>query len=159
MALYASTDDVTGPLGSLASRLPAWVDRAVYLGMAHAQVVEALGDTYPQEIPTFEGPGLDVVKYAEAKLAAAEILSAIRVNLPADAQAVPEAMRAEALETLARPIVGYPVDEEVLDDDGDPDTPGIIVSSSPRISSFTPMSAFPDPYEAARLAPGSETSW
>lgn len=156
---YASTGDVTGPLGSMATRLPAWVVLETYLTIAHAQVVEVLGDTYPAELPDFAGPGLEVVKYAEAKLAAAEVLSAVRVNLPADAQEVPDKMRAEALETLSRPIVGYPTDTEVVDDDGDPDTPGVVVSSSPRISSFTPMSAFEDPYDAVRAAAGSESPW
>lgn len=152
---YATEANVTPLLGQLAGRLPGWVNVEEYLEIANAEVVEALGDVYPDNLPAFAGPGLAVVKLAEAKLATAAILSALRVNLPKEAQDVPEAMRAEALATLSNAVVGYPV--------GGVDVPGSPtprkVGNSPRHSSFTPMSAFADPYAAARVAEGSEVGW
>lgn len=156
---YASDDDVRHLLGTLRTRLPDWVVISEYLEVAHGLAVGVLAKVYPGGVPDFTGDAATVVRWAEAKIAAGEILSAIRVNLDPEAREVPDQMRAEAYETLGGPIVGFPVGGEEVDDDGDPDTPGIIVNPSPRVSSFTPMSAFPDPYDAARVAYGSERSF
>lgn len=156
---YASAPDVVKLLGSIGTRLPDWLNLEDYIDVAHGLTLDALSSSYPAKIPAFEGPGLEVVKWAEAKLAAAEALSAIRINLPESAREVPDEMRAEAYATLGRAVVGYPLDSEAVDVDGNPATPSVVVTTAPRISSFTPMSAFGDPYEAARKAYGSEVSW
>lgn len=148
MANYAADADVTNVLGTLGGRLPSWVVVGSYLSIAHAQVVDRLANVYPSGSPAFVGDGLTVVKYAEARIAAAEILEAIRVNLP-DLGDAPDRLRAAAWASLDDGVVGYPPGStDVPDGDG-----GVVTASSgPRVSSFTPLSAFPDPYEAARDA-------
>src|SRR5437868_1624123 len=104
---YATADDARNALGSLRDRLPAWVDVETFVAQAHAEIVDRLSGPYPNGIPTFAGVGLHAVRYAEAKIAAAEILEAIRVNLP-DLGDAPERMRAAAYETLDDGVVGFP---------------------------------------------------
>lgn len=147
---YASSTDVIRLLGTIGSRLPSWVNVDEFLAAAHAETADRLGRVYPDgDLPGFAGTGLAVVALAEAKIAAAEILEGIRVNLP-DLGEAPDRLRASAHETLSRAIPGYPPGGDELDDDGDPGTPPRIIPPSPRVSSFTPLSAFPDPYAAAR---------
>ena len=82
---------------------------------------------YPDGLPRFAGDGLTVVRYAEAKLAAAEVLDAIRVNLP-DLGDAPDQLRASALGSLrdgvdrlpARVLVGRRRSRGHLDDVGGP---------------------------------------
>lgn len=144
---YATATDARNALGTLRDRLPSWVEVEAFVVMAHATVVDRLARPYPNGIPTFDGVGLHAVRYAEAKIAAAEILEAIRVNLP-DLGDAPERMRAAAYETLDDGVVGFPPGSS--DDPGTP-TPGASTSTpGPRVSSFTQLSAFPDPYGEAR---------
>lgn len=152
---YADVPDVRNVLGTIATRLPAWLDDdkiGEFLSIAHAEILSRLWEVYPATIPTFTGPGADVLRYAEAKLAGAEILEALRVNLP-DLGEAPDRLRESVERTLAGGVVGYPPGSVDVDDDGDPDTPGVSSTPGPRVSSFTPLSAFPDPYAAARLDP------
>jgi hypothetical protein len=148
---YANETQVTNLLGTLGNRLPAWVSIPSYLAIAHATVLDELANVYPGGIPVFEGPALDVVSWAEAKLATAEILDAIRVNLPTDAHDAADTLRASALAALSDGVVGYPAGSlDGVDVDTDPSTPGVVTTVGPRVSSFTSLSAFPDPYADAR---------
>jgi hypothetical protein len=149
-APYSGDEDVRNALGNVRDRLPSWVVLEEFRELAHAMVLDRLAKVYPTQIPTFEGPGLVVVRFAEAKLAAAQILEAVRVNLP-DLGEAPEQLRADAFAALDDGVIGYPVgSDSAVDDDDDPSTPSIPVSSTPRVSSYTPLSAFPDPYAEAR---------
>lgn len=145
---YATDEDVRNALGSLRDRLPAWVDVAAFLQIAHAEMVDRLSRTYPDGIPAFLGAGLAIVRYAEAKLAAAEILEAIRVNLP-DLGEAPARLRESAESSISDGVAGYPPGTSTPGGDADPrpSNPG------PRLSSFTPASTFPDPYAELRLNP------
>lgn len=152
MATYAADQDVTDVLGVLAGRLPAFVSIPRSINVAHATVLDVLAQVYPTSIPTFTGDGLDVVRYAEAKLAAAEILEQIRINLP-DLGDAPDRLVKSAMSALVDGVVGYPIGSV------DSETPGggggtTTTVPGPRMSSFTPVSAFPDPYDAARLNGG-----
>lgn len=143
---YASPDDVRDVLGSLRDRLPAWVDLDRFLGIAHAELIDRLSVTYPDGVPTFVGAGGEIVRYAEAKIAAAEVLEAIRVNLP-DLGDGPARLRESAETTIRDGVAGYPAGVSTPGGDADPRP----VNTGPRASSFTPLSAFPDPYEAGRV--------
>lgn len=144
MANYAVDANVNTILGNLAGRLPAGLSPiSEFLGLAHATVIDELSEVYPNGIPAFAGEGLLAVKWAEAKLAAAEVLSAVRVNLPAQLVDAPSRLKAEALATLRDGIVGYPAGSG-----GDPAHP--TAAPAPRVSSFTQASAFVDPYDSLR---------
>lgn len=151
-APYAAPADVTNVLGSIGSRLPAWVDVATFLSTAHAEVVDRLSRVYREEIPAFEGDAATIVRYVEARVAAAAILDAIRVNLP-DLGDAPTELRASAYASIEDGVVGYPADATVtpgVDDGAGGTTPAVVTVPGPRVSSFTPLSAFPDPYADAR---------
>lgn len=140
---YATDGNVNTILGSLAGRLPATLAPvSEFLALAHTTVLDVLTDVYPAGVPEFASEGLLAVTWAEAKLAAAEILGAVRVNLP-DLGDAPDRLRREAMATLSGGVVGYPAGSG-----SDPDNP--TVTAGPRVSSFTQASAFPDPYEALR---------
>lgn len=145
---FAADQDVRNVLGTVGNRLPAWIVIARYLSIAHATVVDRLARAYPNGIPTFEGDAADVVSFAEAKLAAAEILEAIRVNLP-DLGDAPDRLRDSAFSSIDDGVVGYPIGSSDVPG-GDPAAPAATSTPGPRVSSFTPLSAFPDPYEPAR---------
>lgn len=143
---YSLDGDVTNALGTIGNRLPSWVTVETFRNMANAEILDRLARVYPDGIPTFEGPALEVVKYAEAKLAAAEILEAIRVNLP-DLGDAPDRLRTSAYDAIGDGVVGYPPGSA---DTGSTSTPGQTSTPGPRVSSFTPLSAFPDPYGLGR---------
>lgn len=142
---YADEGNVNTILGNLAGRLPESLSPvSEFLDLAHSEVVDVLAAVYPNGTPEFAGPGLLAVTWAEAKLAAAEVLSAVRVNLPQQIGDTPSRLRREALESLRDGVVGYPAGSST-------DGPGgATVAPGPRVSSFTPASAFPDPYDALR---------
>lgn len=149
---YAAAGDVETTLGNLAGRLPADLSPIeTWLSLAHAEVVDVLSQVYPNGIPPFAAgsDGREAVRWAEAKIAAAEILEAVRINLT-DLGDVPTRLRDSALRTLADGVVGYPPGSTTTPDPDDPDGPGIVTSPRPRVSSYTPASAFPDPYESLR---------
>lgn len=143
---YATDGNVNTILGNLAGRLPATLaPLATFRDLAHATLTDALTEVYPNGIPEFAGVGLEALTWAEAKLAAAEILGAVRVNLP-DLGDAPERLRREAMATVAGGVVGYPPGSS-----SDPANPGgVVTTPGPRVSSFTPASAFPDPYDELR---------
>lgn len=142
---YCTDDDVNQILGTLKNKLPAFVALDKARQMAHAELLDRLGAMYPK-MPEWAGPGLEAVKWAEAKLTGADILDSIRINIDTVGDA-PERLRAAVERTLVNGIVGYPIGSEVVDDgDGNPHT----VIRSPLVSSFTPFSAFPDPYADVR---------
>lgn len=143
---YADEQDVRNALGTLAARLPSFVSLASNLSVAHAQVVDRLGQVYPNGIPTWAGDALDVVRFVEAKIAAAETLEQIRMNLP-DLGDQPDRLRASAWASIDDGVVGYPPGSSDAGSGGG--TPSTSVPG-PRMSSFTPLSAFSDPYAAAR---------
>lgn len=158
---YAAAGDVTNVLGPIGNRLPSWLDVEEFLTLGHAVTIDALAQVYPDKIPTFEGDALTLVKLVEAKLTAAEILDAVRVLLKDENDlTAAESFRASAYASIANGVVGYRPGTEAVDDDGDPLTPDVTnVAPGPRISSFTPMSAFPDPYDAIRSRTDAETSY
>lgn len=142
---YCTDEDVDQILGMLKNKLPSFVDRDKARQMAHAELVDRLGMMYPK-LPLWAGAGLEAVRWAEAKLAGADILDSIRINLDTVGDA-PERLRAAVERTLANGIVGYPPGSETVDDgDGNP----VPVVRSPLVSSYTPVSAFPDPYADVR---------
>lgn len=143
---YSSDNDVKALLGTLAQRLPEFVDIDIYRQMSRATITDKLALIYPDAIPVFSGVGLEAVKWIEARYAAADILDAIRVNVDSVGDA-PERLRALADRAMEGGIVGYPPGSTTVDDG---DGTQIPVSRNPRVSSFTPVSAFPDPYDAAR---------
>lgn len=147
---YASSGDVLTILGKIGPRLPIDVNVDALIGMAHAELVDRLAETYPSGIPTFEGDGLDAVRWAEAKLAAAEILEVVRVNLPEIGEA-PDQLRASVDRTLSLGIVGYPPGSV---DTPDGDGGSVPANAGPQVSSFTPASMFPDPYADLRGVTG-----
>jgi hypothetical protein len=143
---YSTDDDVENVLGQLKNKLPAFIDVDKARQMAYAELVDRLALTYSNGVPQFAGLGLESVRWAEAKLAAADILDAIRVNIDTVGDA-PERLRAAVDRALEGGIVGYPPGSTTVDDgEGNPTA----VVRSPLVSSFTPVSAFPDPYELVR---------
>lgn len=147
-ARYAADDDVRTALGKYGQRLPTDLDLAGVGAMAHAELLDALAAVYPNGLPTFADDALEVVRWAEAKLAAAEVLSLLRVNY-ADLGDAPELMRSDALGRVRDGVIGYPPGS--TSSDGGTGAP-VAVSPGPRLTSFTPASAFPDPYDELRDA-------
>lgn len=142
MATYASVEDVRVALGNLGNRLPATIDLDGHLGMAHAVVVDKLTDAYPGEIPTFTGPGLDVVRWAEARIAAADILDILRASTTTDSP-VAETLRQTAYDTLDRGVPGFRPG-------GPTTTPGTTpMPARPRVSHVATTTVFADPYTPA----------
>lgn len=146
---YSTDDAVKNLLGPIATKLPAWVIVTDYRTTAYAETLDVLAGVYGNAIPAFTGAGLAVVALAESRFAAAGILESIRV-LTGDDTDAPARLRAEARSSLVDGVPGYPVGAAGTDTDGNPDTPDVYGTPSPRVSSFTPLSAFPDPYAAAR---------
>lgn len=146
---YSTDADVRNSLGNLRDRLPAWVTIEEFRDLANALVVDELARTYPDGIPAFAGPGLAIVRFAEAKLAAAQILEALRVSLP-DLGEAPDRLREDAYRSLSDGVVGYPAGSTDVPST-DPLAPVRSSTPGPRVSSFTPLSAFPDPYDEARF--------
>lgn len=147
MPTYASEPDVRAILGKLGSRLPADVDPATHLDMAHASITDRLRDVYgtgPDDVPDFAGDGLEVVRWAEAKLAAASVMSTLLLSLPAADREAVTMLRAEAYGDLSRGIPGYPVGG--VDPDGA--GPASSYPPGPSVSSgVSGSSLFPDPYD------------
>jgi len=153
---YATDPDVLNFLGQIRNRLPEWIGtaelRAPFLEIAHSEVVDSLAAAYPQGVPSFTGAGRDVVRYAEAKLAAAQILDAVRVNLSTDQLDAPDRLRSSAFLSLEGGVAGYLPDTEQTPTPGGGGTGGGTTTTGPRprVSSYTSLSAFPDPYEGVR---------
>lgn len=140
MATYANADDVRLALGPLGNRLGPDVDVDAHLAMAHAEVLDKLADAYPGELPTFEGAGLDTLRWAEARLAAAAILDVLHAATNTDS-AVAATLRTTAYDTLTRGVPGYRP--------GSASGPGAPVPgpSLPVTSLRSRVSVFPSPYD------------
>lgn len=143
MPLYATIADVRTALGRIGNRLPAEIDVAAFLAMGHATVLERLRAAYgPDGPPAFTGDGLEVVRWAEAKTAAAAILEILRSQLDSVGDA-PDRMRRSAEADLLGGVIGYPPGGV------DPDATGPLGPSAaqgPRTSSSGAYSLVPDPY-------------
>lgn len=111
---WAAVADVTSLLGALP--LPAGVSVDAHLTRAHAIAVGWLVGTYGEDVPTFTGAGLELVKTAEASLAAAGVLSALLVRQDAPDYTAVQSWRADAKATLTKVVPGYPVG--AVDPDG-----------------------------------------
>lgn len=151
MAPYSSDPDVRLLLGKIGGRLPAEVDVATFRSIAHADVLDRLGDAYGGTVPTLNAgsDALEAARWAEAKVAAAEILETLRASLP-DLGEAPEQLRTSAYATLSRGLPGLlPGGGTTTGPDGSP----VATSPRPQVSSFTPVSLFEDPYDALRGDP------
>lgn len=148
---YATGADAVTLLGNIGQRLPTSIDPDQHVSVAHAEVVDRLGRVYPDGPPVFEGDGLLVVRWAEAKVAAASILDAVRVQFPDMVGELPGELRAAAWASLDDGVVGYPPGSADVPDG----VPGgeVYTPAGPMVSSFTPASNFVDPYDALRDDP------
>lgn len=143
---YALDADVRAVLGKLGSRLPADVDVDTHLAMSHATVSDRLRDVYGDAVPDFADEGLEVVRWAEAKIAGASVLSTLLLSLPAADRESVRMLRAEGFADLDRGVPGYPIGGS------DPDGPGPLGSyaSGPTASAgVSGTSLFADPYDVA----------
>lgn len=144
---YAGADDARAALGPVGNRLPTWVDLDTRLRIAHAEVTDRLVDVYGHTLPTFTGDALEVLRWAEAKLAASDVLLLLRAMLTDSDSAVATELRASALATLAGGVPGFRPPGPT--DSGGSPTPGPdgTVSAGPRVSNAHTMSVFEDPYD------------
>lgn len=143
---YATVPDVVLALGALGPRVEATpsVDLASHLSMAHAEVLDRLADAYgTRTLPVFTGDAMEAARWAEARIAAANVLDILRASLT-DVSDVPERLRRSAWATIDGGLPGFRP--------GDPD-PGSTPPPKfpedigvPRVSSCAPGSNFPDPY-------------
>ena len=141
VAPYAAPADALLTLGPVGTRtLPAGIDVDAHVAMAHAQVMERLAEVYPNGLPTFTGVGREVVRWAEARLAGASLLDALRAHLGGDTTATATDLRVSALATLEGTIPGYPAGSG-------PTEPGATPRPSlPRHTSTMVGSIVADPY-------------
>lgn len=148
-ARYASDADVRLALGKLGNRLPAEVNIAAFGSMAHADLLGKLADVYPAGLPDFtsSGDAVEAVRWAEARLAAAEILDVLRAAYP-DVGETPSKLRESVASTLDGGIVGFPPGSTAVDDGSGGSV--VATSSAPLASSNAPSSLFIDPYEDLR---------
>lgn len=154
---YALDADVRAVLGKLGSRLPADVDVDTHLAMSHATVSDKLRDVYGDTIPEFADEGLEVVRWAEAKIAGASVLSTLLLSLPAADRESVRMLRAEGFADLERGVPGYPIGG-VVDPDG-PDGPAVgSVPVGPQ-SSAGASSLFPSPYDVVLGPDRAVTPW
>lgn len=142
---YAEAEDVTFLLGKLGARLPAGYDLDRAVRLAHAKAVDVLRTAYGATVPTFEGDGAEVVRWAEAKLAAAEVLTSLRTALSDTQAVIPDTWRAEARAELIDGVPGYPLGGADPDGEG---PAGPSVPRGPQSSTYAYGSIFPDPSTA-----------
>lgn len=146
---YSGDDDVRHLLGRIGTRLPGYITISSFRSAAYAQIGEALGAIYPT-VPQFTKPtAVAALKWAEAKLAAADILDVLAADLTDDVRELPERWRAQVAETLAGGVVGYPPGS--TDPDGEEISP--TYPSTPSVSHRVAGSLLPDPYDP-RYMPG-----
>lgn len=147
---YASADDVRLVLGKLGSRLPAEIDVDAFLGMSESATGDRLAELYGPAGPDLSGQAIatEVVRWATAKRAAADILDVLRVSVDVGAD-LPERLRKAAADALAGGLPGLP-----LGTDNASSVPGAS-GVAPRISDYAPGSYFDDldPYADTRPLP------
>lgn len=144
---YSSDADILTALGKLGPRLPVEISVPSARSMAYAVVLDRLADVYGGTVPDLDREGREaareIVRWAEAKLAAAHILSILGTASGLEPEQV-SAWREEALETLRNSLPGVRI--------GDTDAPGTTPGTGPIPS--VPLvaapgeatSLFPDPY-------------
>lgn len=138
---YATAADVRIVLGALGSR-PGLPDIDPRLSMAHAEVLDRLSDVYGPTLPVWRASAAEAVRWAEAKLAAADLLDVLRATRDDDST-VAEKLRASAYATISGGLPG----QRPGDASTSPDTPpGATPPTLPLLSSTATLSNFPDPY-------------
>jgi hypothetical protein len=142
---WTSPADVVFVLGKLGPRVQANtdIDLDAFVSAAHAEALDRLADAYgTRTLPAFAGDALTVLRWAEAQLAAADVLDMLRATLGDDQAEVPERLRRSAWAKLDGGVPGFrPGDPAPADGVTYPTW-----TSSPAHSSSTPVSNFPDPY-------------
>lgn len=144
---YASTEDVQLVLGKLGPRLPAEIDLDAFLAMAESATGDRLAELYGPEGPDLTGQAIatEVVRWATAKRAAADVLDVLRVSVDVGSD-LPERLRKAATDALAGGLPGLP-----LGTDNASTVPGAS-SVAPQVSDYAPGSYFTDldPYADER---------
>jgi hypothetical protein len=149
-APYAQPGDVHTALGKLGNR-PGLPDVDKHLAMAHAEVLDLLGDVYGATIPDpFRPIAAEALRWAEAKLAAAAILDILRAAYP-DESAVAAQLRESALATIRGGLPG----QRPGDTSGSVTPPpgSGPVTLVPRLATEPPVSNFADPYAELYAVP------
>lgn len=155
---WSSVDDVVFVLGRLGPRVRANVDIDLdaFLSVAHSEALDRLVTVYGSpSLPTFTGDALVALRWAEAKLAAADILDMLRTTLGDDQAEVPERLRRSAWATLDGGVPGFRPGDPVPGEDGPPLPTW---TSQPRHTSATPVSNFANPYDELVIE-GVEYGW
>jgi hypothetical protein len=142
---WATDVEVKTTLGKIGSRVEAaGIDIDAHISRAHSQAVDRLVKVYAtRTLPAFTGDALEAAKWAEAQLAAANILDILRASLDSVSD-LPERLRASAWETLDAGLPGFRPGDPTPGAD-DPPFPPETAGSSGRHSAAA-ASAFPDPY-------------
>lgn len=145
---------------TLGTRLPSSVDVPAHLGMAHARILDRLRHVYGNgnggTLPVFAGDGLEVIRWAEAKLAASSILSTLLVSLPEASREAVVQLRAEAFGDLDGGVPGYAPGATPVDPDGVPSDDGTRPSYAPS-ADLAAGSLWPSPYDADVFELGAST--
>lgn len=142
---YATDPDIVAVLGKIGPRLPAEIAVATFGAIAHAETVDRLGEVYGDNVPAFTGNALEAVRWAEAKLAAAEILEALRASLP-DVGETPVRLRQSAERTLSSTIPGAPAGGGTATDASGA---AVAYGPTPLARNNAPGSLIVDPYSEA----------
>lgn len=147
---WSSEQDVYDTLGKLGPKVKdaadgGRFDTGAQLEAARAEAVTRLEVLYGVGgVPNpEEGAGFEVIRWAVARLAAANVLDILRASLP-DVSELPERLRRTAWATLGDGIPGFPPG-------GGPDTPG---RRTTPLGSAGGVSQFPDPYATLPLYSG-----
>lgn len=139
---YTTDADVKLVLGKIATgaRLDqAGIDVAAMIPAAHVEVLDKLTEVYGPTLPDVTGDALETVRWAEARICAANILDILRASLDTVSD-IPERLRRSAWDTLGRGLPGLRP--------GDPAGPEPLPTwtAQPAHSSSTPVSNWPNPY-------------
>lgn len=140
---WANIADVYSTLGKLGPKVKEAADNGRFEAEAHLSAARAEAFTRLEHVygvggvpsPEAESPALEVVRWAVARIAAANILDILRASLP-DVSELPERLRRTAWASLDGALPGFPPG-------GGPNTPG--TTNTPWASSGG-VSQFPDPY-------------
>lgn len=143
LAAFAGDRDVRDALGRLGDRLPADLDIPRRIAVAHADVVDRLVQTYGTDLPTWGPVALDLLRWTEAKLAAALILEQLTAAANVD-PVLAVSLREAAHATLARGLPGHAPGQPDTVTPRPPDGPAL-----PTVSTAAPGSNFADPYAPA----------
>lgn len=145
---WAGEEDVFDTLGKVGPKVKAATeagrfDTAAQLAAAHVEAYTRLEGVYGVgrvPAPVADSVGHEVLRWAVARLAAANILDILRASLP-DVSELPERLRRTAYATLDSPVPGFPPG-------GNPGTPA---AWGAPFSTAGGVSQFPDPYTSLPL--------